>query len=177
MCVQLLNRVSLACVRAAGHAQRCAPELPKHARVRRVHSHAAYTHRTSGMHRAAHPSFGNTRAFAVCTRTPHICIARTPVRASSGMHRARPPPLRIQALADEPSRRDCRRVAKRAALDAFNRAWREEMAKTAAVCAAGATPCHAATVVTCARCKQVITGCPHAHFRAKHRGAQRVSYR
>ena len=84
--------------------------------------------------------------------------------------------LQVHTPAVELSEKDHRRLAKHAALESFNIIWRDEMAKLAALraesetlrqeIAAQSTP----TVVTCAKCKQVITGCPRAHFREKHRG-------
>ena len=85
-----------------------------------------------------------------------------------------PPPLQIHTPVVQLSESDRRRLAEHAALESFNIIWRDEMAKLAALraesetlrqeIAAQRTP----TVVTCAKCKQVLTGCPRAHFREKH---------
>jgi hypothetical protein len=82
----------------------------------------------------------------------------------------------LHTPAVELSEKDRRMLAQHAALESFNVIWRDEMAKLAALraesetlrqeIAAQRTP----TVVTCAKCKQVIKGCPRAHFREKHRG-------
>ena len=92
---------------------------------------------------------------------------------------ARPvaPLLRVHTPFVKLSEKDRRWLAKHAALETFNSIWREEMAKLAALraesdslrqeIAAARTP----TVVTCAKCKQVITGCPRAHFTYRHRSA------
>jgi environmental stress-induced protein Ves len=84
--------------------------------------------------------------------------------------------LQLHTPAVEPSESDRRRLAKHAALESFNVIWRDEMAKLAALRAESETlraeiaTASTPTVVTCAKCKQVITGCPRAHFREKHRG-------
>lgn len=92
--------------------------------------------------------------------------------------KARPiaPLLQVHTPAVELSEKDHRRLAKHAALETFNSIWREEMAKLTALRAASDTlrqeiaAVSTPTVVTCAKCKQVITGCPRAHFKDKHRG-------
>ena len=74
----------------------------------------------------------------------------------------------------ELSERHTRWLAKHAALQTFNSIWREEMAQLTALRAASDTlreeiaTASTPTVVTCAKCKQVVTGCPRVHFREKH---------
>ena len=84
--------------------------------------------------------------------------------------------LQVHTPAVELSESDRRRLAKHAALESFNIIWRDEMAKLAALRAESETlreeiaAQRTQTVVTCAKCRQVLTGCPRAHFREKHRG-------
>ena len=83
-------------------------------------------------------------------------------------------PLQVHKPAVELSETDRRWSAENTALKTFNSIWREEMAQLTALRAASDTlreeiaTASTPTVVTCAKCKQVVTGCPRVHFREKH---------